>query len=127
MGARRLEAEACLALAESLRVEAGSARFGDDYDEKAMPTEVGLGDAVSYAKGCYVGQELLERMRSRGTATKLLRGLVLEEGGAASHVAIVARALDLAAVSQVTAAVDLVETGDPASTMAESPVRRRRR
>lgn len=66
------------ALAESLRVEAGRARFGVDYDAKAMPTEVGLGDAVSYSKGCYVGQEILERMRSRGTVTKLLRGLVLD-------------------------------------------------
>jgi aminomethyltransferase len=67
-----------LATAESLRVEAGRARFGVDYDASAMPTEVGLSDAVSYSKGCYVGQEILERMRSRGTVTKLLRGLVLE-------------------------------------------------
>ena len=66
------------ALAESMRVEAGRARYGVDYGDKAMPTEVGLGDAISYKKGCYVGQEILERMRSRGTVTKLLRGVVLE-------------------------------------------------
>lgn len=58
--------------------------------------------------------DLLDYDRAR------LRGLVLEEGGTASHVAIVARALGLAAVSQVTGAVDLVETGDPAIVDAGS-------
>jgi phosphotransferase system enzyme I (PtsP) len=49
-----------------------------------------------------------------------LRGLVLEEGGAASHVAIVARALGLAAAGQVEGAIDLVETGDRAIVDAGS-------
>src|SRR5262249_29008500 len=52
--------------------------------------------------------ELLDYDRQR------LRGLVLEEGGAASHVAIVARALGIAAISQVKGALEMVEAGDAA-------------
>lgn len=51
---------------------------------------------------------------------KRLRGLVLEESGFASHVAIVARALDVAAVGQITGVRDLMETGDDIIVDAES-------
>src|SRR4029079_2869276 len=57
--------------------------------------------------------ELLDYDRQR------LRGLVLEEGGAASHVAIVARALGLAAISQVSGVLETVEAGDAAIVDAE--------
>ena len=57
--------------------------------------------------------ELLDYDRQR------LRGLVLEEGGAASHVAIVARALGIAAISQVQGALETVEAGDAAIVDAE--------
>lgn len=57
----------------ALRVLAGTPVHGIDYDGESMPPEVGLGDAVSYRKGCYVGQEILERLRSRGKVTRLLR------------------------------------------------------
>jgi phosphotransferase system, enzyme I, PtsP len=58
--------------------------------------------------------ELLDYDRQR------LRGLVLEEGGAASHVAIVARALGIAAISQVKGALETVEAGDAAIVDAEA-------
>ena len=57
--------------------------------------------------------ELLDYDRQR------LRGLVLEEGGAASHVAIVARALGIAAISQVSGVLETVEAGDAAIVDAE--------
>ena len=57
--------------------------------------------------------ELLDYDRQR------LRGLVLEEGGAASHVAIVARALGIAAISQAKGVLDAVEAGDAAIVDAE--------
>jgi len=57
--------------------------------------------------------ELLDYDRQR------LRGLVLEEGGAASHVAIVARALGIAAISQANGVLDAVEAGDAAIVDAE--------
>jgi folate-binding protein YgfZ len=62
-----------------LRVETGTAVFGVDYAEDAMPIEVGLEKAVSYSKGCYVGQEILERLRSRKKRPRLLSCLSLSE------------------------------------------------
>lgn len=66
---------------EALRVEAGRAVFGVDYDEARMPVEVGLEDAVARNKGCYVGQEILERLFSRNVVTRLLRLVRLEGDG----------------------------------------------
>lgn len=79
-GATPLSAE----VARALRVEAGTPVFGVDYDGESMPPEVGLGAAVSYNKGCYIGQEILERLRSRGKTTRLLRLVELPEAPAAA-------------------------------------------
>jgi folate-binding protein YgfZ len=64
--------------AEILRVEAGIARYGRDMDETNVVTETNLDDAVSYTKGCYVGQEIIVRIKHRGHVAKKLTGLRLE-------------------------------------------------
>lgn len=61
-----------------LRVEAGTARYGIDFDQDNLLLEVGLDGAVSFSKGCYLGQEVVERIRSRGHVNKKLCGLVLD-------------------------------------------------
>jgi folate-binding protein YgfZ len=61
-----------------LRVEAGIPRYGIDFDEENLLLEVGLDDAVSFTKGCYLGQEVVERIRSRGHVNKKLCGLFLD-------------------------------------------------
>jgi folate-binding protein YgfZ len=61
-----------------LRVEAGTPRYGIDFDQDNLLLEVGLDSAVSFSKGCYLGQEVVERIRSRGHVNKKLCGLVLE-------------------------------------------------
>ncbi len=61
-----------------LRVEAGTPRYGIDFDHDNLLLEVGLEDAVSFSKGCYLGQEVVERIRSRGHVNKKLCGLVLD-------------------------------------------------
>ena len=61
-----------------LRVEAGIPRYGIDFTEYNLLLEVGLDDAVSFSKGCYLGQEVVERIRSRGHVNKKLVGLSLE-------------------------------------------------
>lgn len=66
---------------ETLRVEAGIARFGRDMDETNVVTETNLDDAVSYTKGCYVGQEIIVRIKHRGHVAKKLTGLRLETDG----------------------------------------------
>ena len=60
---------------ERLRVEAGVPRFGRELDESVLPDEARLGQTVSNTKGCYTGQEVVARMRSRGRVSHLLVGL----------------------------------------------------
>ncbi len=67
---------------ETLRIEAGVPRFGKELTEKRIPLETGLDDAVSFTKGCYLGQEIIARLDTRGTPARLLRTLVLEAGAA---------------------------------------------
>ena len=63
---------------EILRIEAGIPRYGMDMDEDNLLLETGLDHAVSFQKGCYLGQEVVERIRSRGHVNKKLVGMVLE-------------------------------------------------
>jgi folate-binding protein YgfZ len=60
---------------EILRIEAGIARYNIDMDETNVVTETNLDDAVSYAKGCYLGQEIIVRIKHRGHVAKKLTGL----------------------------------------------------
>lgn len=64
---------------EILRIEAGIARFGVDMDETNVIPELNLDDAVSYTKGCYVGQEIIVRIKHRGHPAKKLVGLKAEQ------------------------------------------------
>lgn len=63
---------------EILRIEAGIARYGSDMDESNVVTETNLDDAVSYTKGCYLGQEIIVRIKHRGHVAKKLTGLRFE-------------------------------------------------
>jgi folate-binding protein YgfZ len=66
---------------ETARIEAGIPRFGADMDETNLPLEAGLEDrAVSFTKGCYIGQEVISRIRTYGHVNKMLRGLLLADG-----------------------------------------------
>jgi len=67
-----------------LRVEAGIPRYGVDFSDDNLLLEVGIENAVSYTKGCYLGQEVVERIRSRGHVNKKLCGLLLEGSDPAS-------------------------------------------
>ncbi len=61
-----------------LRIEAGIPRYGIDFTEDNLLLEVGLDNAYSYTKGCYLGQEVVERIRSRGHVNRKLCGLLLD-------------------------------------------------
>jgi folate-binding protein YgfZ len=58
-----------------LRIEAGIPRYGVDFNEENLLLEVGLDNSYSYTKGCYLGQEVVERIRSRGHVNRKLCGL----------------------------------------------------
>jgi len=69
--------------AEILRVERGRPRYGVDLDESVIPQEAGLNDrAVSFTKGCYVGQETVARLHYKGKPNRHLRGIRLREEAA---------------------------------------------
>lgn len=67
-------------VAEILRVEAGRPRFGQDANESHLPDEVGLDSAISTTKGCYVGQEIVARLRTYGRVNKRLVGFRFPDG-----------------------------------------------
>ncbi|MEZ4282533.1 MAG: glycine cleavage T C-terminal barrel domain-containing protein [Myxococcota bacterium] len=66
------------ALLELLRIEAGIPALGAELGEDVLPPEARLERAVAINKGCYVGQEIVARLRSRGQVNHLLVGLRLE-------------------------------------------------
>jgi folate-binding protein YgfZ len=66
--------------AEIVRVEHGRPRYGIDLDDTTIPQEAGLNErAISFTKGCYVGQETVARLHYRGKPNRHLRGLRLSE------------------------------------------------
>jgi folate-binding protein YgfZ len=61
---------------ECVRIEAGIPLYGVEMDETTMPQEAGINKrAVSYSKGCYIGQETVARLYWKGKPNRLLRGL----------------------------------------------------
>jgi folate-binding protein YgfZ len=64
------------------RVETGTPWWGSEIDERVMPTEAGLIDAVSFTKGCYLGQEPVTMSKHRGHPPTLLCRFVLGTGAA---------------------------------------------
>ncbi|MAG30750.1 MAG: hypothetical protein CL908_07670 [Deltaproteobacteria bacterium] len=63
---------------EVLRVEAGIPALGAELDEEVLPPEARLERAIATDKGCYVGQEIIARLRARGQVNHLLVGLRLD-------------------------------------------------
>lgn len=62
---------------ENFRIERGIARWPNELSENVIPQEAGLGErAISYTKGCYLGQEVVSRIKSIGHVNRHLRGLV---------------------------------------------------
>jgi tRNA-modifying protein YgfZ len=68
---------------EIVRVEAGVPRFGAEMDAATMPAEASIvEDAVSFTKGCYIGQETVARLHYKGKPNRHLRGLKLSAAAA---------------------------------------------
>jgi len=77
--------EARLAETEAVRLETGRPRYGVDFSEANIPQETQLLHAVHSNKGCYLGQEIVERVRSRGHVNRLLTQLELDSPAAPSR------------------------------------------
>jgi len=126
------------AAAEVVRVEAGRPRYGIDLDDATIPEEAGLNArAVSFTKGCYVGQETVARLHYRGKPNRHLRGLRLsapvasgtplvlgerEVGRLASSVVSPRHGpIGLALVRREAAPGDELIAGDATATVVELP------
>ena|ERR1043166_1400990 len=81
VAAKQLDGRACGWRAlETARIEAGIPRFGVEMDEKNLAPEAGIESrAISYTKGCYIGQEVIARIRTYGQVAKALRELRLAD------------------------------------------------
>jgi folate-binding protein YgfZ len=70
--------------AEIVRVESGRPRFGMEMTAQTIPEEAGINErAVSFTKGCYIGQETVARLHYKGKPNRHLRGLKLAGGARA--------------------------------------------
>ncbi len=112
MTARLLEVEGVeagdAARFECRRIEAGTPRFGSELDQSVLPAEARLSAAVSDTKGCYTGQEVVARMRSRGRVGHLLVGLRFEGAPPEASVQLM---FDDKVVGEVSSAVHSPEFG----------------
>ena len=63
---------------ELYRIARGVPRYGIDLRERDLPQETGQQHVLNFAKGCYVGQEIVERIRSRGSVHRMFAGLEVE-------------------------------------------------
>ena len=76
-GAEEVHAEAL----EALRIACGIPKFGVDIRQKDLPQETGQERALNFTKGCYIGQEIVERIRSRGAVHRMLTGFEVSGRG----------------------------------------------
>ena len=73
-GAKQVGTEAL----EKFRVLAGVPKFGVDIRQRELPQETGQNDALNFSKGCYIGQEIVERIRSQGNLHRNFTGFLLD-------------------------------------------------
>ncbi|MEP7353918.1 MAG: hypothetical protein ABI824_11865 [Acidobacteriota bacterium] len=64
--------------ARVVRLEAGRPRYGDEITDRYLVQETGQMQAVHFTKGCYLGQEIVERVRSRGQVHRKLKSVLIE-------------------------------------------------
>ena len=104
---------------EMFRVAAGIPRVGQDITERYLPQETAQDAALNFAKGCYVGQEIVERIRSRALLHRRLTGLIVDgpPPGAGAKVQFQGKE-----VGEITSAV-AVPAGDRDLTLALGYVR----
>jgi folate-binding protein YgfZ len=93
---------------ELLRIAAGIPRYGQDIRERDLPQETSQERSLHFSKGCYVGQEIVERIRSRGAVHRKFSGFEVEGPLPAPGVKIQADGKD---VGEITSAASLPING----------------
>jgi folate-binding protein YgfZ len=104
---------------EMLRVAAGTPRYGTDIRQRDLPQETGQARALNYNKGCYIGQEIVERIRARGRVHRMFTGFRLQSDNAAPG----SKVLAGEAVGEITS-VARVPSANGDATIALGYIRR---
>ena len=99
-GAVRAEAETL----ESFRILCGIPKFGQDIRERMLPQETGQDRALSFTKGCYIGQEIVERIRARGSVHRRFVGFEVEGAAPPAGTKVQYQGKDVGEISSVMAA-----------------------
>jgi folate-binding protein YgfZ len=86
----------------TVRIENGRPRYGDDIFETSLPQETQQMHAISFNKGCYLGQEIVERIRARGHVNRKLVRMEIDAREVVSGAKVVAGGAE---VGDVTSAV----------------------
>lgn len=90
-----------------VRVENGIPRYGDDFTIESLPQETQRMEAVHFQKGCYLGQEIVERLRARGHVNWLLSRLAIDAAAApAKGAKVTADGKEVGEVTSAVAAAD---------------------
>ncbi|HEY3972497.1 MAG TPA: folate-binding protein [Candidatus Sulfotelmatobacter sp.] len=105
---------------EMQRIVSGIPRNGVDIRERDLPQETEQARALNFNKGCYVGQEIVERIRSRGAVHRKFTGFLSDARGIAPGVKVVSGGKD---VGEVTSAAS-IQVGDRTKTLALGYIRR---
>jgi folate-binding protein YgfZ len=86
---------------ELLRIASGVPRYGQDIRERDLPQETEQTRAVHFSKGCYVGQEIVERIRSRGNVHRKFTGFLIEGALPAAGTKLQADGKDIGEITSV--------------------------
>src|SRR6266446_3331914 len=107
-----------------LRIVSGIPLYGVDIRERDLPQETEQARALNFSKGCYVGQEIVERIRSRGNVHRKFTGFVSQSGEpiAPGSKVVVADADGEKEVGEITSATSL--PGEPTRSVALGYIRR---
>jgi folate-binding protein YgfZ len=108
-GAQETHSEAL----EAFRILCGIPKIGADIRERTLPQETGQERALSFTKGCYIGQEIVERIRARGAVHRVFTGFVI--GGAPLSAGTAVRS-DGKDVGQITSVATIPTANIPRKT-----------
>jgi folate-binding protein YgfZ len=87
---------------EAFRVACGVPKFGVDIRQRDLPQETGQDRALNFSKGCYIGQEIVERIRSRGAVHRVLTGFEIEAAAPAPGFRIQEEGKDIAELTSIS-------------------------
>jgi len=96
-GAHEVSADAL----EALRIACGIPKFGEDIRQRDLPQETGQERALNFTKGCYIGQEIVERIRSRGAVHRIFTGFEVEGPSPSPGLRIQDQGKDVAEITSV--------------------------